>query len=135
MSNASAAENVSETVDDCDYRAILTKDDLLAAVASCRTAGRIAVDTETNSTDPMRAKLVGISLSWEPRQGVYIPVAHAYAAHDAIPGSELCVLEHVGHFPHAEAPELFLEVLTDFLATTEPGVAAPGGLRELLHVG
>src|SRR5512140_1356909 len=26
----------------------------------------------------MRAKLVGISLSWAPRQGVYIPVAHAY---------------------------------------------------------
>lgn len=71
---------------------------------------------------------------WGERDDI-IPVAHAYAAHDAIPGSELCVLEHVGHFPHAEAPELFLEVLTDFLASTEPGVAAPGSLRDLLHVG
>jgi DNA polymerase-1 len=26
----------------------------------------------------MRAKLVGISMAWAPRQGVYIPVAHAY---------------------------------------------------------
>jgi len=65
-------------VDAADYRAILTRDDLLAAVASSRAAGRIAVDTETNSTDPMRAKLVGISLSWAHRQGVYVPVAHAY---------------------------------------------------------
>jgi DNA polymerase-1 len=72
---ATPAGGVSEAA---DYRAILTRDDLLAAVASSRAAGRIAVDTETNSTDPMRAKLVGISLSWAHRQGVYIPVAHAY---------------------------------------------------------
>jgi len=79
---APAAESVvpsgEPTVDAADYRAILTRDDLLAAVAMCRAAGRIAVDTETNSTDPMRAKLVGISLSWAQRQGVYIPIAHAY---------------------------------------------------------
>jgi DNA polymerase I len=61
-----------------DYRTILTKRALEAAVGSCRASGRIAVDTETNSTDPMRAKLVGISLSWAERQGVYIPVGHAY---------------------------------------------------------
>jgi DNA polymerase-1 len=63
---------------DADYRTVLTRDDLAAAVARSGEAGRIAVDTETNSTDPMRAKLIGISLSWAPRQGVYIPVAHAY---------------------------------------------------------
>ncbi|HRB04913.1 MAG TPA: alpha/beta fold hydrolase [Ilumatobacteraceae bacterium] len=63
-----------------------------------------------------------------------IPVAHGYAAHEAVPGSRLCVLYGVGHFPHAEAPDRFLEVLTHFLATTEPGIVAPGGLRELLHV-
>jgi len=61
-----------------DYRTVLTKRALEEAVASCRASGRIAVDTETNSTDPMRAKLIGISLSWAERQGVYIPVAHAY---------------------------------------------------------
>jgi DNA polymerase-1 len=63
---------------DFDYQAILTRDDLIAAVARARAAGTIAVDTETNSTDPMRAKLVGISMSWGPRQGVYIPIAHSY---------------------------------------------------------
>jgi DNA polymerase-1 len=63
---------------EADYRTILTRDELEAAVAKSREAGRVAVDTETNSIDPMRAKLVGISLSWAPRQGVYIPIAHAY---------------------------------------------------------
>ena len=70
---------------------------------------------------------------WGERDNI-IPVAHAHAAHEAIPGSQLCLLDGVGHFPHAEAPELFLEALSLFLATTEPGVAAPGGLRELLHI-
>jgi len=70
---------------------------------------------------------------WGERDDI-IPVAHAHAAHGAVPGSRLCLLDGVGHFPHAEAPERFLEALTDFLATTEPGVAGPGGLRELLHV-
>jgi DNA polymerase-1 len=60
------------------YTTILTLDALRTAAAAGRAAGRIAVDTETNSTDPMRAKLVGISLSWKPDQGIYIPVAHAY---------------------------------------------------------
>lgn len=70
--------SVEPAAPDADYRTILTRDDLVAVVARSRESGRIAVDTETNSTDPMRAKLVGISLSWAPRQGVYIPVGHAY---------------------------------------------------------
>ena len=64
--------------DAADYAAILTLPDLERAVAAAHAAGRIAVDTETDSTDPMRAKLVGFSLSWAPRQGVYVPVGHAY---------------------------------------------------------
>ena len=36
----------------------------------------IAVDTETTSTDPMRAALVGISLAVKPGVGYYIPVGH-----------------------------------------------------------
>jgi pimeloyl-ACP methyl ester carboxylesterase len=51
-----------------------------------------------------------------------IPVSHAQVAHEAIPGSRLELLDGVGHFPHTEAPERFVEVLLDFLATTRPGV-------------
>ncbi|MHC4884923.1 MAG: DNA polymerase I [Planctomycetota bacterium] len=34
---------------------------------------RIAFDVETTSTDPLRAELVGMSFSWEPRTGWYLP--------------------------------------------------------------
>ena len=74
----SGATPVAPAVEDADYITILTREALVAAVSRSRELGRIAVDTETNSTDPMRARLVGISLSWAPRQGVYIPIAHAY---------------------------------------------------------
>jgi pimeloyl-ACP methyl ester carboxylesterase len=53
-----------------------------------------------------------------------IPVEHAYAAHDAMPGSRLEVFEHVGHFPHAEDPQRFTRVLLDFLATTTPAAGS-----------
>ena len=49
-----------------------------------------------------------------------IPVAHAYAAHDAMPGSRLEVLPGVGHFPHCEDPRRFAAILLDWVATTEP---------------
>jgi pimeloyl-ACP methyl ester carboxylesterase len=49
-----------------------------------------------------------------------IPVEHAYAAHASISGSRLEIFEGVGHYPHCEAPERFVEVLTDFIETTVP---------------
>ena len=49
-----------------------------------------------------------------------IPVAQAYATHEAIPGSRLEIFEDVGHFPHCEQPERFVAVLTDFMRSTEP---------------
>lgn len=47
-------------------------------VAACRRVGRLAVDTETDGLDPMRARLVGIALSWEEGHGAYVPVGHSY---------------------------------------------------------
>ena len=61
-----------------------------------------------------------------------IPVSHAYAAHEAMPGSRLEIFEGVGHFPHVEAPEQFVDVLLDF-ARTPPSVADPAYFRELLR--
>jgi pimeloyl-ACP methyl ester carboxylesterase len=62
-----------------------------------------------------------------------IPVDHAYAAFESIPGSRLEIFEGVGHYPHCEAPERFVEVLTEFIETTVPAritVAARHVLRQ-----
>lgn len=61
-----------------------------------------------------------------------IPVDHAHTAHAAIPGSRLAILEGVGHFPHAEAPDLFVTTLREFLATTEPATSTEIDLRSAL---
>ena len=62
-----------------------------------------------------------------------IPVAHAYAAHDAIPGSRLEIFEGVGHFPHAEEPVRFAAVLTDFIETTKPALLGRQEFCELVR--
>lgn len=47
-----------------------------------------------------------------------IPVAHAYAAHSALPGSRLHVLPGVQHHPQVECAETVMTLLDDFIATT-----------------
>jgi pimeloyl-ACP methyl ester carboxylesterase len=53
-----------------------------------------------------------------------IPIEHGIATHAAIPGSRFEVFEGVGHFPHCEQPQHFVEVLVDFLDTTAPAAPA-----------
>lgn len=56
---------------------------------------------------------------WGDRDPI-IPAAHGHDAHAAMPGSRLEIFEGVGHFPPAEEPTRFAQVLIDFLASTEP---------------
>ena len=62
-----------------------------------------------------------------------IPVSHAVAAHEAMPGSRLEVFDGVGHFPHCEDPERFVQVLVDFMGSTEPACVSHSHWRELLR--
>jgi len=50
----------------------------------------------------------------------FIPVSHGIAAHRDIPGSRLEIFPGVGHYPHCEAPERFVQVLVDFVDSTAP---------------
>ncbi len=45
-------------------------------VAALKGAGAFAFDTETTSTDPMLAELVGISVATAPGRAWYVPVGH-----------------------------------------------------------
>ncbi len=55
---------------------VQTEAALDALVQALGQAERLSLDTETTSTEPMRAELVGISLAWQPGEGYYIPLGH-----------------------------------------------------------
>lgn len=61
-----------------NYRAIQDRDSLEKLVGNLKNADLIAVDTETTSTNPMQAELVGFSFAMKPDQAFYIPCAHKY---------------------------------------------------------
>jgi pimeloyl-ACP methyl ester carboxylesterase len=71
---------------------------------------------------------------WGDQDGI-IPVAHAHAAHELIPTSRLEILEGIGHFPHAEQPEIFADLLIDFLETTAAASTQHEALRDVLLEG
>lgn len=75
---ATTPDGPEEPVGTTDYRTVLDGGALAEVVQGCRAAGRFAVDTETDGTDPMRANLVGVSLSSAAGTGAYVPVGHRY---------------------------------------------------------
>lgn len=60
--------------EDHDYRVIRSREDLAWLVQSLRKAGTFALDLETTSLDPMRARIVGFSFSWRAGFACYVPV-------------------------------------------------------------
>ena len=61
-----------------EYELILDREQLQAWIARLQAAERFALDTETDSLDPMRANLVGMSFSVEPGRAAYLPLGHDY---------------------------------------------------------
>ncbi len=68
------AKREAET--DKDYRICNDKRFFRELISEIKKKGIVSIDTESTSEDPMRAELVGISLSMEKDKGIYIPVAH-----------------------------------------------------------
>ncbi|HEX6137338.1 MAG TPA: 5'-3' exonuclease H3TH domain-containing protein, partial [Casimicrobiaceae bacterium] len=62
-----------------DYETVVTGEALDRWIAAVEAAAIVSFDTETTTTDPMSAEIVGISFSIEPARGCYIPLAHRYA--------------------------------------------------------
>jgi DNA polymerase-1 len=69
-----------------DYSTVSDLDALRALVAEMERQDEIAIDTETTSLEPRRARLVGMSFSWRPDQGVYVALGGPK-------GSTLCPVE------------------------------------------
>ncbi|MBS0575866.1 MAG: DNA polymerase I [Proteobacteria bacterium] len=61
-----------------EYECVTATAQLDAWIEHLRTAELIAFDTETDSLDPMRANLVGMSFAVEIGRACYLPLAHEY---------------------------------------------------------
>jgi DNA polymerase-1 len=59
-----------------DYRVVRDRAALEELASGLGQAGRFALDTETDDRNPLRAKLVGLSVVTEPGSGAYVPVGH-----------------------------------------------------------
>jgi pimeloyl-ACP methyl ester carboxylesterase len=79
-------------------------------------------------------KSVPVQLIWGSADSV-IPVSHARLAHAAMPGSQLEIFDGSGHFPFHDDPDRFVEVLEQFILSTEPAVYDQDYLRGLLRTG
>ncbi len=69
---------------------------------------------------------------WGGRDRI-IPVTHAYAAHEGMPGSRLEVFEQAGHFPQLADPSRFTDVLEDLISHTEAAQLTTVTMRELVQ--
>ncbi|HUO93552.1 MAG TPA: DNA polymerase I [Rhizomicrobium sp.] len=58
------------------YETVTTPKQLDSWIARAMAAGKVCVDTETTSLDPMQAGLCGVSLAVAPNEACYIPCGH-----------------------------------------------------------
>ncbi len=94
-----AAAAMGAPFDHARYRTIATLEALEAEVAAATATGRVALDTETSSLDPLTATLLGVSLCSQPGEACYIPIHHVgEGGGDLFGGAELVP----GQLPLAE---------------------------------
>ena len=95
------------------YECVTRVERLAIWVAEATAAGIVALDTETDTVDPLRAVVVGFSLVVAPGRGCYVPLRHG--GPDVVP----------------PAPTLDAPVAAEPAVQIEPGVAL-GVLAPLL---
>ena len=71
-----AGASPTKRIEKQEYETVLTEEQLARWLDRIDQAPLTSLDTETTSLDFMKAHIVGISLSVEPGQAAYIPVAH-----------------------------------------------------------
>ncbi len=94
----------------------VTREAFLRTVRSVVEPGGQRVDATDRLYLAERAPMLFI---WG-QHDTLIPVSHAHSAHAQVPSSRLEVFEDSGHFPQLDESTRFVEVLGEFIATTEP---------------
>ena len=111
------------------YKAVFDEKELEALAARFKDSGALALDTETDSPFPTRARLVGISFSVKPGEAFYIPLRHDYpGVPDQIPVEKaLAILRPVLEDP--KIPKIGQNIKYDAIVLLSEGVELRG-IRE-----
>ncbi|MGX9143338.1 DNA polymerase I [Mesorhizobium sp. 128a] len=98
----------SAKIDPGAYVAVRDTATLKSWLAQAKETGIVAFDTETTSSDPMLADLIGFSLAIGPGRAAYVPLAHKSGAGDLLGGGTL-----ENQIPVREALALLKPLLED----------------------
>lgn len=96
-------------VDSSAYETVTSVERLQEWCDAAIEKGYVAFDTETTSLDAMQADLVGLSLSTEPGQACYVPLAHVDGEGDLLGGGGLLP----DQIPLKDAMEVLKPMLED----------------------
>jgi DNA polymerase-1 len=121
LAAAHLAAAKANKIDRTKYETVRTLDRLKAWALRAKDIGIVAVDTETNSLDPMVAELCGFSLAVADNEACYVPLCHkeggAQGGNDLFaPEAKLCP----DQIPEKTALEIIRPVLED------PGILKVG---------
>ncbi len=76
LGDSAGPRNETGAPGDVPYELVQDRRSLEAWIEDIDREGVVAIDTETTSLDPMRAELVGLSMSLEDGRTCYVPVGH-----------------------------------------------------------
>jgi len=61
---------------EADYKTIVTKDEFKRFLEKLKARKETALDFETTSSNPIEARLVGVSFCWKEKEAYYLPLEH-----------------------------------------------------------
>jgi DNA polymerase I len=106
--------------EEVDYRTVRNWDDLEALAAELEQQALLCFDTETTSTNPMMASLVGLAFSWKKGVAAYIPTPLP----DGTPTEQ--VLDALRPFFERETLKVGQNIKYDILVLARHGVRVRG---------
>ena len=123
-----AADGVANGPYNCN-----TSEDALASwITEARTAAIVAVDTETDGLDAMRANLVGISLATAPGRACYIPLRHEATPGQLAPETALAALAPL--FADPSVLKIFQNAKFDLMVFARAGLTAIAPLDDTMLI-
>jgi pimeloyl-ACP methyl ester carboxylesterase len=114
------------------YVSLGTKDGREAFLHTLRSVVDIT-GQRVSATDRLYlAQEVPTLIVWGERDPL-IPAAHGRRAHRSMPGSAFKLYRDVGHFPHCDEPDRFVDDLTSFIDSTKPARPDVDGWQDLIR--